>query len=50
MENLNSLSLVVLETLLTECLMKMESSTNDDYVEKQIKLFKEVEQELIKRG
>ena len=50
MENLKSLSLLVLETIMTDCLIRMESSTNSLYIEKQIQLFREIEQEMIKRG
>jgi hypothetical protein len=50
MKNLNHLSVVVLEALMTDCLIRIESSTNDTYVKQQIQLFREVEQELIKRG
>ncbi|MCM2531715.1 hypothetical protein NDK43_03980 [Neobacillus pocheonensis] len=49
MKNLKSLSLVVLETVMTDCLMKMENSNNPIYINKQINLFKKVERELINR-
>ncbi|MDQ1003943.1 hypothetical protein QFZ28_004343 [Neobacillus niacini] len=47
---LESLSLLVLETLMTECLIKMEKSNDQSFVNKQIMLFKEIQNEFQRRG
>jgi hypothetical protein len=49
MKNLKTLSQIVLEILMTECLIKMEKSNDPIYIDKEILLFREIEKECLKR-
>ena len=50
MDNLSNLSITVLEFIMTDCLMRMEGSADVKYIEKQVDLFKNAENEVLSRG